>query len=196
MDGVEATAAIRLREHSAGTRIPIIAMTAYALKGDRERFLAAGMDGYVAKPIRAEALFDAIDALFPGRQTLPAVQSVESVNWSNALKTLHGDLGLLRSLVEAGLDEIPHLMTSLRDAVAGNDGPRLHRAAHTLKTSLRYFGAQEAAEQALQLETLGREGRLEGVPALVALFEAEIERVQTSLRAFLETGSVPLDAHS
>jgi CheY-like chemotaxis protein len=193
MDGLEATAAIRNRERSVGTRIPIIAMTAYALKGDRERFLAAGMDGYVAKPIQVEALFDAIDALFPGRQTRTALRSAEPVSWTEALQALRGDQVLLRSLVEAGLEEIPHLMTTLREAVTGHDGPGLHRAAHTLKTSLRYFGAREAAEQALQLETLGREGRLEEAPPLVIPFAAEVERVQASLRTFLETAPPALN---
>ncbi|HEV3310162.1 MAG TPA: response regulator, partial [Chloroflexota bacterium] len=66
IDGFEATATIRKTEETTGARIPIIAMTAHALKGDRERCLAAGMDGYVSKPIQPEALFEAIEALFPG----------------------------------------------------------------------------------------------------------------------------------
>ena len=65
MDGFEATTAIRERERGTGQRIPIVAMTAYALKGDRERCLTAGMDGYVAKPIRAQELFAAIGKLYP-----------------------------------------------------------------------------------------------------------------------------------
>ena len=65
MDGFEATAAIRAREAATGTHTPIIAMTAHALKGDRDRCLAAGMDGYVTKPLRSRDLFEALEGLVP-----------------------------------------------------------------------------------------------------------------------------------
>src|SRR5204863_7953110 len=65
MDGLEVTAAIRHREAPTGRHLPIIALTAHAMKGDRERFLAAGMDGYVAKPVRDQELWDTIDAVVP-----------------------------------------------------------------------------------------------------------------------------------
>jgi len=68
MDGLEATRVIRARERGTGRHLPILAMTAHALKGDRERCLEAGMDGYIAKPIRAEELFDAIDRLFTAQE--------------------------------------------------------------------------------------------------------------------------------
>jgi HPt (histidine-containing phosphotransfer) domain-containing protein len=90
-------------------------------------------------------------------------------------------------VVAAAVDEIPQMMTVLREATASRDSARLHRAAHTLKSSLRYFGAKDAAELAWQLETLGREGRADGVPPLLMALEPLSEQVQAELSAFLQS---------
>ena len=178
MDGLEATAAIRQREQTTGARTPIVAMTAYALKGDRERCLEAGMDGYVAKPIRAQELLNAIELLFPAAQPCARASGTDSVQWAEALEAVQGDQEILKTVVAAAIEEIPLMMTALREATALGDSARLHLAAHTLKSSLRYFGATEAAELAWQLESSGRAGNLDGVPQLLAALEPLAQQVR------------------
>ena len=195
MDGFEATTAIRNRESGTGQRIPIVAMTAYALKGDRERCLTAGMDGYVAKPIRAQELFEAIGKLFPTSneppsETLPGLEpaaSVGLVKWAEALESVQGDRELLQTVVEAALEEIPQMLLAIREAIASQDGARLHRSAHTLKSSLRYFGAQEAAEKAWQLETNGRDANLAESAATLAALEPLVEQIRAELLRYMQS---------
>jgi CheY-like chemotaxis protein/HPt (histidine-containing phosphotransfer) domain-containing protein len=196
MDGFEATTAIREREGETGQRIPIVAMTAYALKGDRERCLTAGMDGYVAKPIRAQELFAAIGKLYPaasepGGEEMTRSEmtsSVELVKWAEALEAVQGDRELLRTVVEAALEEIPQVLLAVRESIASQDGSRLHRSAHTLKSSLRYFGAQDAAEKAWQLETNGRDANLAESAATLAALEPLVAQIREELLRFIQAG--------
>ena len=195
MDGLEATAAIRVRERHTGVRLPIVAMTAHALKGDRERCLEAGMDDYIAKPIRAEELYDAIRNAVDGTEpdgkseATPNVREpVDSgVLWSTALEAAQGNRETLRVLVEAAVEEIPQLMESLSRAIAAADPQALHGAAHTLKGALRYFGAQSAFEHAFQLETMGRNGALEDPESVFSLLQEEIAAIHAALREFLQS---------
>ncbi|TVS10023.1 MAG: response regulator [Planctomycetaceae bacterium] len=163
MDGLEATTRIRDRERQTGEHCPIIAMTAHALKGDRERCLRAGMDAYVAKPIRAEELFDAIDALCGDRPVEPAARSAASqdlVDWQHALELVQGSPDVLASIVQAAQMEIPQLIETLRTALQAQDVDRTHRAAHTLKSTVQLFGADRAHQLAQQIESLARSGDL------------------------------------
>ncbi len=186
LDGLEATEQIRAREQQTGTRLPIIAMTAHALKGDRERCLGAGMDNYVAKPIRAEELFQAIETIFSDyQQYSPAAGPREVVNWGEALKTAQGNQNLLKSLMEAALVEFPQRMAAIRNAVAGGNQADLRLAAHTLRGSLRYFGANQASEYAAKLEDMGRKGEIEESEAVLDNLEAEIAEVTSMLADYL-----------
>ena len=190
MDGLEATERIRARERQTGSRVPIIAMTAHALKGDRERCLEAGMDGYVAKPIRASELFEAIDRLFVPPQAAPQreaeVQGQSgAICWPEALDRVQGDRELLRSAVQAALEEMPQQIAALRQAANEGDAKRLERAAHTLKTAFRFFGVETAARQALDLETRGHEGRLTDLDPAVRDLEHDFGSVEAELRRFL-----------
>jgi CheY-like chemotaxis protein/HPt (histidine-containing phosphotransfer) domain-containing protein len=184
MDGLEATAAIRQKEAISGHHVPIIAMTAHAMRGDRERCLAAGMDDYLAKPIRAEGLFAAIESAVGSRDgavrgsaakdDAAAKQAVANetgaaatvVDWAEALDRVGEDEELLRDVVDAFLQESPTLLAELRRAVDSGDTKLMRRAAHTLKTSFGHFGATEAAELSEEIETLATDGRTDGVRAL------------------------------
>ena len=139
MDGLEATAAIRRVETPTGEHIPIVAMTAHAMQGDRDRFLAAGMDGYVAKPVRPHELYAAVEGCAPADVPF---------EWDAALESVGGDEAMLRELAELFFVECPKLMQQIREHIAGAAGPELRRAAHTLKGSAHVFGAEGAAEAA------------------------------------------------
>jgi len=186
MDGFEATAVIRKEEESTGKRLPILALTAHAMGGDRERCLAAGMDGYIAKPLHAEDLIDAVENL--GQS--PAIAEVatmakhrgqEPIDTASALARVGGDVEVLKEVAAVFLEELPESLRSLREAVTAGDARAIERAAHKLKGSVGNFAAHPAFEAALKLEILGRNGSLsEAEPAYVEL-EKEIKRLKSAI---------------
>lgn len=159
MDGFEATAAIRAREARTGVHTTIVAMTAHALKGDRERCLAAGMDAYISKPIQSQELFAILDGVTPmprpASLTTPALP--DTFDMATALDRVEGDVSLIRELAGLFLDECPHRMEEIRDAVSLRDIKRLQRGAHTLKGSVGNFGASRAFEATRRLEQVAVE---------------------------------------
>ena len=188
MDGIEATAAIRQAETPTGGHIPIIAMTAHAMKGDRDRFLAAGMDGYVAKPVRPHELYAAVEGLHRAlrREFAPADVFFE---WDAALERVGGDEAMLRDLAEMFFAECPKLMQQIREHIAGADGPELRRAAHTLKGSAQVFGAEATAEAAHRLEEIGREEAFADAREALALLEDEVAQLLPALRGRVATSA-------
>jgi two-component system sensor histidine kinase/response regulator len=159
MDGFQATAAIRQKERETGKHIPIIAMTAHALKGDRERCLAGGMDGYLAKPIEPKELFNAIEALVPittgmaGNQPTPP-QPAMVLDEAALLARVEGEHQLLAELVTQFLKEYPRMLEQIREALDRQDARAVERAAHTLKGSVGNFGAKGTFEAALEMERI------------------------------------------
>jgi signal transduction histidine kinase/DNA-binding response OmpR family regulator/HPt (histidine-containing phosphotransfer) domain-containing protein len=192
MDGFAATAAIRAREaaHPGGRRLPIVALTAFAMTGDRERCLAAGMDDYLTKPIRRDQLA-AILARFAAEAPAPpeADEPGPALDEAAALAYAGGDRQLLGELLGIFLADCPGQLQALRDAAAGSDPAALMRAAHTLSGSLRVLGAAAAAELVGRLEALGREGQLEGAAALLARLEPELERVRDAATEAIAAGT-------
>jgi CheY-like chemotaxis protein len=184
MDGLDATRAIRARETRTGERVPVVAITARALAGDRERCLEAGMDGYVAKPIHARELFEAISTALAGAG--PDRPRSGKVQWDRALDLLDGDPELLRSVVTAALDESPRLMAAIRQALAVGDAKGLNLAAHTLMGTLRHFGDGPAVEHAFRLERMGHEGDLSGAEEALEDLEAGMRQLLPVLRAHLD----------
>jgi signal transduction histidine kinase/CheY-like chemotaxis protein len=190
MDGLEATATIRAKEARSGTHIPIIAMTAHAIKGDRERCLEAGMDGYVSKPIRAQRLLEVIGSVFNGTRNSaggPEAEppSAEVMDWSEALRSVQGDHDLLRSIAEAFLEECPGLLARIEKAIGQADAVALRVAAHTIKGSARYFGAKPTFEQAFDLEKMAGGGKLDRAEEMAAALHVELERLIPVLENFL-----------
>ena len=189
MDGLEATAAIRQAEEQTGGHVPIIAMTAHAMKGDRDRFLAAGMDGYVAKPVRPHQLYAAVEGGGPNAEAeLPAPMDLP-FEWDAALENVGGDEAMLRELAEMFFAECPKLMQQIREHIASADGPELRRAAHTLKGSAHVFGAETAADAAHRLEEIGREEAFADAEEALALLEDEVARLLPALRERVATSA-------
>jgi PAS domain S-box-containing protein len=183
MDGFEATAAIRQKERTTGAHLKIIAMTAHALKGDRERCLAAGMDGYLSKPVQAEELLTVAEGMAgesgPVNASVRRNQSV--LDSTLALARLDGDEALLADLSKLFCEESPRLLSAVRDAVAKKDSNALQRAAHSLKGSVSTFAAQDALNAVLKVEAIGQSKNLDGAADACALLEKEIERLQFAL---------------
>ena len=120
MSGLEATAAIRERERSAGGHIPIVAMTAHAMTGDRERCLDAGMDGYVSKPLRPDELVAAIDGLFAA-PAIRARSALEPLLDPRRCSPASAATASCCGSVDMFLVDSPNLMTAIRQACVGRD---------------------------------------------------------------------------
>jgi PAS domain S-box-containing protein len=195
MDGLAATAAIRAWEKAAGTHTPILAMTAHAMKGDRERCLAAGMDGYTSKPIRIGDLEPAIAQLVnpskPAEGPLPeATREDDVIDRVALLAGVDGNRRLLRELVRLFLADCPQRLAEIKEAVRRGDSGALRIEAHTLKGSVGNFAAKHAFAAAQRLEIMGRDGDLaEAGDARMAL-ELELARLTEGLRKLLMDLSV------
>ena len=150
MDGLRATQAIRAIERTrGGVHTPIVAVTAHAMEGDRERCLAAGMDGYVSKPLRVGELFQVVAALLPQRETqtiaaMPTSSRVVPAPIGAALEAAGGDAVLLERLALVFLEQCPLLVAKLRDAIQAGDGAAAAAAAHALGGSLAVLAAPRA----------------------------------------------------
>jgi PAS domain S-box-containing protein len=156
MDGFETTAAIRSREAGTGAYISIVAMTAHALKGDKERCLAAGMDAYVTKPLRPQELYQVVEGLTPAASSAAAAAGGPvALDLGAALERVDGDLELLKELAGLFLGECPRRMAEIRQAISQRNVLKLQQEAHTLKGSVGTLGAREAFEAAGRLETIG-----------------------------------------
>ncbi|MGH7556150.1 MAG: response regulator, partial [Longimicrobiales bacterium] len=193
MDGLEATAAIRAREVGTDRHLPIIAMTAHAMKGDRERCLEAGMDDYVAKPVQPGDLFDAVEANAtravasgPSSAAVPPPAQTSTVASlptaaADLRRRFDGDQALLREIVDLFLDDTPTLLEQLRASIQRGDHGAVEREAHMLKGSVSHFGATAAVDAARQLEGMGRAGDLSQATAALSALESALSELMPVL---------------
>ena len=184
MDGFEATREIRKLEEQGGGRVPIIAMTAYATEGDRERCLTAGMDDYVSKPISASKLFKAIKVLIAPEESAPSEDEPKSdaFNKDGLMKSFKNDHSLLKELVEIFINDYPQMLTTLRKSLETTDAKTFSRTAHSLKGMLRNFQAEAAADTAFDLEKRGEQEKLDGVDQIVETLANELDNVAQKLK--------------
>jgi two-component system sensor histidine kinase/response regulator len=189
MDGFEATAEIRHRERLTGRHLPIIAMTAHAMKGDRERCLAAGMDEYVSKPVQPAHLLKVIEKFGPQAveqavaAPAPLADEPAVYDRQTALDRISGEEELLDEVTQLFLDDAPGRMAEIRTALEQGDPKRLQNAAHSLKGAAGYVGADRTSAQARKLEELGRGGELSSALEEFRQLEREIERLIEAIAA-------------
>ena len=197
LSGIEATVAIRERERGTGVHVPIVALTAHAMSGDRERCLAAGMDGYVAKPLRSNELFAAIDALLgpagsPGTPATPEAAAPEAgpLDAASLLAGFGGNRTLLGEVIDMFLADTPRLLSEARGALERGDAAALAASAHALKGSLGLFaqtgGAYEAARSvelaARAGDLLGSAGRFPELEEAARQLSEEVQAIRRSLQ--------------
>jgi signal transduction histidine kinase/DNA-binding response OmpR family regulator len=192
MDGFEATAAIRANPHWA--HLPVIAMTAHAMKGDRERCLAAGMDDYVSKPIRADDLLAAIERqsqrkgdvkMYPTNGTGASSAILDRVA---ALERLGGDETMFDEFLGLLLEEAKSDVAQIAGAIEQGDASDVERLAHSLKGGAANLGADRVRDVAYRLETIGRGGNLSDARFVLGHLEQELNL----LRDFVGSRQVPV----
>jgi len=186
MDGFEATAAIRQLESTAGRHVPIVGVTAHAMKGDRERCLAAGMDGYLSKPIRPETLFEAMDAVVKGRPQAEPPPDPDSgtkvLHDRELLAMVGGDSDVVSELARLFLEDGPRRLEDIKAALAAGDHEAVRSAAHTLKGSAASICATRTADAALRLEKLAEATDLAGARGAFAALSVEVAQLEQALR--------------
>lgn len=199
MDGLEATIVIRERELASGGHIPIIAMTAAAMKGDRERCLAGGMDAYVSKPIDPDELFKTIAAQIAvrGTSTVDGVtgsncpveettgDTEQAVDFEAACQQIPGGIDGARSLAEIFLQECQQLTDEIRQGISSGDSKTLRRAAHTLKSSAEIFAARQLASVARELEQFGRSEQIGNAQSCLPALERAADQACQAVRGWL-----------
>ncbi len=214
MDGYEATIEIRNCERETGGHIPIVAMTAEALKGDKERCLEVGMDDYVSKPIVPEEMYLAIerfpaiclgtDSVVPVASrpsgagmnekhsnekaadvALPSASNLKpAVNWMLAKELLPGGPEGLAQFISLVAKEAPEHLATIRESIVKRDAKTLQRSAHTLKSSVSYFGAADLVELAIAMEDHGKNASFEQAEALFTEIQQQVARVIAELNTY------------
>jgi CheY-like chemotaxis protein/HPt (histidine-containing phosphotransfer) domain-containing protein len=200
MDGYEATAEIRRRqEEGQSRRTPIIAMTANAMQGDREKALEVGMDDYVPKPVKADDLEKVLErwistanedkaSVLEAGETFVGQDSGEDPLDRGVLASLRelqeeGEPEILSELIELFLHEVPQQLGTIREAIEKDDAPSVERIAHTLKGSSGNMGAMRMAQNCAELEDGGASGDLSRAPELLERLEEEFGRVHLALES-------------
>ena len=191
MDGMEATATIRNQEMKSGRHIPILAMTAHAMRGDREKYLASNMDGYISKPIQPKLLFGEIDrclGLQKGSNVMAnnSTETSEQIDRVSLLERVEGDQELLAEMVQLFLDDIPNLLNAMRDALQRGDMVVLERSAHSMKGAASNLSAKQAADAALKLEKDAKSNHIESAKESLAGVEQAMKILVPALSALCQ----------
>ncbi len=194
LNGLDATRLIRARETDTGDHVPIIAVTAYAMSGDRERCLDAGMDAYLPKPLDERQLIELLRQLVRAAPTgsahgepsisevTPRGQTTESVTLEAILHRYRGDRDLVEDMAAAYLEELPSRLDALRLAVESGNPAAVERVAHGLKGSSSNFYAAAAVDALQRMQQAGRDGDLSAARGVLSEAVGEVERLAVELR--------------
>ncbi|QDU46163.1 Signal transduction histidine-protein kinase BarA [Symmachiella dynata] len=212
MDGYKATAKIRAVENDSKKSTPIIAMTAHAMRGDREKCLAAGMDAYLSKPVDVEELVQLVENASLGRDNLhdleddydfeESAEIVENasstpqpelpaspddvVDYAGTMRRLNGDKNLFLEFIGYFQEDSPKLLEDLGKAIDAADPSAVQHAAHSLKGIAANFGAENCLSTANELEQLGKAGDLTGAKALQTQLEQHVAQLDLALAKYRE----------
>ena len=184
MGGLEATAAIRARERKSGGHLRIVAMTAHAMSGDRERCLAAGMDDYLSKPVDQPRLFAAVEQVSATRTSAGPAQSIDL---ARALERMGGDQQLFADVVRVFLEDSPDRLAAIKTAVDQRNADAIRRSAHALKGAASNLAANDVFEAAKTLERLGAEARFDAAEAAWRRLSAAAAELLDTLRRVQNT---------
>jgi signal transduction histidine kinase/CheY-like chemotaxis protein len=185
MGGLEAAAAIRARERDGSTHVPIVAMTAHAMKGDRERCLAAGMDEYLTKPLDSRRLCEVVEALAAGNPPAPLASAEDGGQLElsdHVLARVGGDRQLLAEISRLFVDDAPRHLARIQQAIDTRDADMLRRAAHVLKGAAANFEADSVVAAARVLEEIGRDCRFDDAAAAWKVMRYEADRLIDTLQ--------------
>lgn len=183
MDGFETTAVIRAREQATDNHMNIIAMTAHALKGDRDLCLAAGMDDYISKPMSKRELMSVLSAVKSHSS------SVEAFDLASALELVDGDFDCFHELALMLIEDAPGQLSDIRDAIESQNAVKLECASHRLKGSLIPFAASKPARAAQQLETMGHRQDLAHALDKYRALDVAMQQLLAALKDLGRSGS-------
>jgi two-component system sensor histidine kinase/response regulator len=185
MNGLDATKVIREKERETGKHLPIVAMTAYAMKQDRDKCLEAGMDGYLTKPINPDHLYHAISGILPASKpdqqpvakSQPEAPGEPPVDLETAMRTVGGDEDILKEVLGVFLEEdSPRLLKSITEAIARQDGKAIKSEAHGMKGAAAALGGRTIAAAAARLEVAGLDGDMIAAQTIFDEMCHELER--------------------
>ena len=191
MDGFDATYEILKLQSDSGSRVPIVALTAHASPADRSRCLAAGMDEYLAKPIRAPALYALIDRLTGHHTTVNIAKPKQaatksSIDWKAGYETVGGDEGLLKELLRVFVSNQAKLTQELEFAIESGNQREVRLSAHSFRGSLRHLGVIDASQVAGRIEdAAASDPDLAGVGELFDQFKSIVEDAVQEIDRFL-----------
>jgi len=190
MGGLDATVEIRQRERATGQHVRIVAMTAHALKSDRERCLAAGMDGYLSKPIDPFVLFAVVEQGAGGVVQAP-VAHLATFDEEALRRRVSGDEQLMTDVIRVFLEDLPVRLAEIREAVTNRDAVGLRAAAHALKGAAANLSAGGLFEAAKVLERVGAESRMDAAEAAWRPLSVEASHVIDVLRRHSPSAKEP-----
>jgi len=196
LDGFQATSVIRALERGSDTTTPIIAMTAHAMRGDREKCLEAGMDAYVAKPLDVKQLLGLIESVAedrgcaetnghePHQEENFGSSSTPIVDYAGAMKRLGDDEELFQEFIVYYDEDARQLVTEIEESIETKATGDLHRAAHNLKGLASNLGAQRVVNASYSLERIGKNDELSKAPEALRLLKSEMERLDAALQNY------------
>ncbi len=190
LDGLAATREIRRRESGTSNRVSVVAMTAHAMKGDRENCLDAGMDDYLSKPIRLKEMANKLAELFPGKEKAAEINSDldeknDPIQWSKALANVASDESLLCDLLRVFAAETPILMSQAEKAVTENNAKGLSTVAHSLKGSMLFLNPRIALEAAQKVEDYAAMGDLDSAKESFGQLQIQFPSLLNSIENYL-----------